>query len=86
LICGVRNIGWNAHLADDLGDFHSSQEAFNRYRQTAEKAVASGQIRVTIPKRRIQQWRNHDLPHQGSHAEAQETRRAACQNSDRWAQ
>jgi hypothetical protein len=81
LLCGVRNIGWNARLAEDLGHFHSSAEAFAAYAATIEKAVARGQIRVTIPKRRSQQWRNHDLPHQASHAEAQEACHSARLNS-----
>jgi hypothetical protein len=81
LICGVCHIGWNARLADDLGDFHSSAEALAAYAATIEKAVARGQIRVTVPKRRYQQWQNHDLPHQGNYAEAQEACHSACQNS-----
>ena len=57
LICQVGHIGWNAHLADGLGEFHSSQEAFAAYRKTVAKTVAKGQIRVTVPPCRIRRWK-----------------------------
>jgi hypothetical protein len=57
LICRVQHIGWNARLASELGQFHSSNDAFAAYRKTIEKAVARGQIRVTIPPTRIRGWK-----------------------------
>jgi hypothetical protein len=52
LICGVQNIGWDATLAADLGQFRSSQNAFDAYRQTVQNAVGRGHVRVTVPAAR----------------------------------
>ena len=41
LICQVRHIGWDARLADGLGRFGSSAEAFAAYRPTIDKQVWS---------------------------------------------
>jgi hypothetical protein len=57
LICKAGHIRWNANLADGLGNFHSSQDAFAAYRKTVAKAVAKGQIRVTVPAGRIRRWK-----------------------------
>jgi hypothetical protein len=56
LICRVKNIGWNAKLADGLGRFHSSAEAFAAYRKTISHAIERGQIRVRIPPSCIRHW------------------------------
>jgi hypothetical protein len=63
LICQVQAIGWDTHLADDLGHFHSSQEAFTAYRKTIEKPVERGQIRVTVPRSRIREWKEQPQQH-----------------------
>jgi hypothetical protein len=57
LICGVQNIGWNPSLADGLGCFHSSAEAFTAYRKTIEKHVEHGEISVHVPPEKIQKWK-----------------------------
>jgi hypothetical protein len=57
LICRVRNIGWDGRLAQDLGRFHSSGDAFEAYRQTIIKPVERGQIRVHVPPSRIHRWK-----------------------------
>lgn len=57
LICGVRNLGWNTHLAENLGAFRSSAEAFAAYRATLAGQVERGQLRVTVPRRQIADWK-----------------------------
>ena len=58
LLCGVRAIGWTPHtLLGDEATFRSSQEAFDAYRPQAEKAVKEGEIRVTVPRALIRQWK-----------------------------
>jgi hypothetical protein len=44
-----------------MGHFCSSQEAFTAYRQSAEKAVERGRLRVTVPQARIR----HNTTHRG---------------------
>ena len=56
LICQVQHIGWDTKLAEGLGQFHSSQEAFAAYRRTIERPVERGQIRVTVPPSRLRRW------------------------------
>jgi hypothetical protein len=56
ILCGTDHIAWNIHLADELGDFASSQQAFVEYRKTIDNAVERGKIRVTVPRVRIRQW------------------------------
>lgn len=62
LIAQVKNIGWNARLADGLGRFHSSAEAFAAYRQTIADQVKGGQIRVSVPRARILSWKERAAP------------------------
>ena len=57
LICQVQNIGWNTHLADNLGKFHSSQEAFTAYQKTIAGAAERGQIRVHVPPSSARAWK-----------------------------
>jgi hypothetical protein len=57
LLCQVKNIGWNARLAEGLGTFHSSAEAFAAYRKTITHSIERGQIRVHIPQARVRQWK-----------------------------
>jgi hypothetical protein len=57
LICQVRHIGWDTKLAQGLGQFRSSSDAFLAYRKTAEKAVERGLVRVSIPQSRIHEWK-----------------------------
>jgi predicted RNase H-like nuclease (RuvC/YqgF family) len=59
LICKVEHIGWNVKLADGVGQFHSSAEAFERYRRTPAiaHAVERGQIRVHVPATCIREWK-----------------------------
>ncbi len=57
MICRVHDIGWNTHLADKLGRFHSSQEAFAAYRKTIEGTVERGRIRVYVPPASVQAWK-----------------------------
>jgi hypothetical protein len=61
LICKVQHIGWNAKLADGLGHFSSSAEAFEQYRRTPAvvNAVERGQVRIHIPAARIREWKEH---------------------------
>jgi hypothetical protein len=62
LLCQVKNIGWNAKLAEGLGRFHSSAEAFAAYRKTISHALERGQIRVSIPRSRVLHWKEHAVP------------------------
>jgi hypothetical protein len=57
LVCQVRHLSWDSKLAEPLGRFRSSQEAFAAYRPTVEKALERGQVRVTVPQARIRQWK-----------------------------
>jgi len=61
LICKVQHIGWNAKLAEGLGHFRSSAEAFEQYRHTpaAANAVQRGQVRVHVPAARTREWKEH---------------------------
>src|SRR5581483_1682263 len=63
-IARVQNIGWNARLAEGIGRFHPSQEAFAAYRKTIEKPVQRGQIRVHVSSTRIHQWKEERQQHQ----------------------
>jgi hypothetical protein len=59
LICKVQHIGWNAKLAEGLGHFRSSAQAFEQYRHTLAiaNAVERGQVRVHVPAARIREWK-----------------------------
>jgi hypothetical protein len=62
LLAQVKRIGWNARLADGLGPFRSSQEAFAAYRQTISAAIKDGEIHVRVPRSRICSWKEHAMP------------------------
>jgi len=62
LLCKIKNIGWNARLADGIGQFRSSAEAFAAYRKTISHAIERGQIRVSVPRARILQWKEQAVP------------------------
>jgi len=62
LLAQVSNVGWNARLADGLGQFRSSQEAFAAYRKTIAEALEQGEIRVSVPRSRVQAWKEQAQP------------------------
>ncbi len=57
LLCGLKQISWDAALLAEREKFHSSQEAFAAYRQRVAPAIERGRIRVHVPVERVRQWR-----------------------------
>jgi hypothetical protein len=58
LLCKVSSIGWDTSIAAHLGEFHSSQEAFNAFRQTVAGAIRRGRIEVHVPPALIRAWKD----------------------------
>lgn len=52
----VEPIGWDASLADHLGHFSTSSEAYAAFRQTISGAIERGRIEVRVPPILIRQW------------------------------
>ena len=49
ILCQVDPIGWDASLADHLGHFSTSDEAYAAFRQTIAGAIGRGRIEVRVP-------------------------------------
>jgi len=57
LLCKIGSVGWDTSIAAHLGEFRSSQDAFNGFRQTIAGAVQRGRIEVHVPPTLIRAWK-----------------------------
>ena len=60
---GPADCRWSTTLAGtrslprEAGQFRSSYDAFEAYRQTIRRTVESGHVRVIVPRNRIREWK-----------------------------
>ncbi len=56
-LCEVDPIGWDTSIAEHLGEFHSSQAAYQMFRPTIAGAIERGRIGVRVPPTLIRSWK-----------------------------